>query len=76
MWGGRGTRRGGAHGGPQDSYIHRVFYSISDRAEAEASNVVVTGMVPVYHGTASGLFDPGSTYSYVSAYFAFDIDIM
>ncbi|XP_070023095.1 uncharacterized protein [Nicotiana sylvestris] len=29
-----------------------------------------TGIVPFYHRDASVLFDPGSTYSYVSSYFA------
>lgn len=44
--------------------------------EAEASDAVITSMVPVCHRAASILFDPSSTYSYVSAYFASNIDIM
>ncbi|XP_070056623.1 uncharacterized protein [Nicotiana tomentosiformis] len=39
------------------------------RIETEASNVVITSFVPVCHRDASVLFDPGSTYSYVSSYF-------
>ncbi|XP_070029157.1 uncharacterized protein [Nicotiana sylvestris] len=38
--------------------------------EAVASDSVITGIVPVFHRDASVLFDPGSTYSYASSYFA------
>ncbi|XP_070020579.1 uncharacterized protein [Nicotiana sylvestris] len=40
------------------------------RPEAESSDAVITGTVPVCSRNASVLFDPGSTYSYVSSYFA------
>ncbi|XP_070034276.1 uncharacterized protein [Nicotiana tomentosiformis] len=46
------------------------FYTFSARFEAESSDAVITGIVPVCHRDASVLFDPGSTYSYVSSYFA------
>ncbi|XP_070012915.1 uncharacterized protein [Nicotiana sylvestris] len=47
-----------------------IFYAIPDRAEAVASDSVITGIILVSHREASVLFDPGSTYSYVSSYFA------
>ncbi|XP_070057808.1 uncharacterized protein [Nicotiana tomentosiformis] len=34
------------------------------------TNVVITGIILVFHRDASVLFDAGSTYSYVSSYFA------
>ncbi|XP_070041369.1 uncharacterized protein [Nicotiana tomentosiformis] len=40
-----------------------------------ASDVVITGIVSVCHKEASILFDPGSTYSYVSSYFAYYPDM-
>ncbi|XP_070051213.1 uncharacterized protein [Nicotiana tomentosiformis] len=46
------------------------FYTFLARPEAESSDVVITGIVRVCHRDASVLFDPGSTYSYVSSYFA------
>ncbi|XP_070017561.1 uncharacterized protein [Nicotiana sylvestris] len=46
------------------------FYAIPDRAEAVAYDSVITGIILVSHREASVLFDPGSTYSYVSSYFA------
>ncbi|XP_070014188.1 uncharacterized protein [Nicotiana sylvestris] len=42
----------------------------SAKPEAEASDVIITCMVSVYNRDASVLFDPGSTYSYVSSYFS------
>ncbi|XP_070024834.1 uncharacterized protein [Nicotiana sylvestris] len=38
--------------------------------EVVASDAVITGIILVCHRDASVLFDPGSTYSYVSSYFA------
>ncbi|XP_070024836.1 uncharacterized protein [Nicotiana sylvestris] len=46
------------------------FYALPDRKDASASNAVITGIILVCHRDASVLFDPGSTYSYVSSYFA------
>ncbi|XP_070045171.1 uncharacterized protein [Nicotiana tomentosiformis] len=43
--------------------------------EAVVSDKVIIAMVPIYHRDASGLFDSGSTYSYVSSYFALYLDI-
>ncbi|XP_070002595.1 uncharacterized protein [Nicotiana sylvestris] len=40
------------------------------RREAEASDAVITGTVSVCSRDVSVLFDPGSTYFYVSSYFA------
>ncbi|XP_070036245.1 uncharacterized protein [Nicotiana tomentosiformis] len=40
------------------------------RPKVESSDAVITGIIPVSHRDASVLFDPGSTYSYVSSYFA------
>ncbi|XP_070043159.1 uncharacterized protein [Nicotiana tomentosiformis] len=40
------------------------------RPEAESSDVVIIGTVSICSRDASVLFDPGSTYSYVSSYFA------
>ncbi|XP_070047058.1 uncharacterized protein [Nicotiana tomentosiformis] len=40
------------------------------RPEAESSDAVITGIVPVFHRDASVLFDLGSSYSYMSSYFA------
>ncbi|XP_070003157.1 uncharacterized protein [Nicotiana sylvestris] len=45
-------------------------YAFLARPEAEASDVVITGTILVYSRDVSVLFDPGSTYSYVSSYFA------
>ncbi|XP_070025160.1 uncharacterized protein [Nicotiana sylvestris] len=62
----RGHLRGKGQSGGAQPY----FYTFTARSEAESSNVVITGIVPVCHRDASVLFDPGSTYSYVSSYFA------
>ncbi|XP_070058145.1 uncharacterized protein [Nicotiana tomentosiformis] len=45
-------------------------YAFSARPEAESSDDVITSTVSVCSRDASFLFDPGSTYSYVSYYFA------
>ncbi|XP_070045245.1 uncharacterized protein [Nicotiana tomentosiformis] len=46
------------------------FYAFPARSEAELSDVVITCILPVFHRDALVLFDSGSTYSYVSSYFA------
>ncbi|XP_070055239.1 uncharacterized protein [Nicotiana tomentosiformis] len=46
------------------------YYALPSRTEVVASDSVITCIVPVCHRKASVLFDPGSTYSYVSSYFA------
>ncbi|XP_070026702.1 uncharacterized protein [Nicotiana sylvestris] len=45
-------------------------YDLQSKPEAEASDAVITGTVLVCDRDTSVLFDPGSTYSYVSSYFA------
>ncbi|XP_070055279.1 uncharacterized protein [Nicotiana tomentosiformis] len=45
-------------------------YAFPTRPEAELSDVVITGIVPICHRYTLVLFDPGSVYSYVSSYFA------
>ncbi|XP_070040189.1 uncharacterized protein [Nicotiana tomentosiformis] len=59
------TDRGRHRGGCQARYC-----ALPNRTEALASDSIITGIVPVCHRDASILFDPGSTYSYVSSYFA------
>ncbi|XP_070057138.1 uncharacterized protein [Nicotiana tomentosiformis] len=58
---GRGRPRGGSHA---------RFYAFMGRTEEDASNTIITCIVPICHRDASILFDPGSTYSYVSSYFS------
>ncbi|XP_070054712.1 uncharacterized protein [Nicotiana tomentosiformis] len=62
----RGRPRGGGQGGGAQPH----FYEFPATLETESSDAVITGIVPVCHRDASVLFDPGSTYSYVSTYFA------
>ncbi|XP_070035242.1 uncharacterized protein [Nicotiana tomentosiformis] len=62
----RGRPRGGGH----DSGGQPHFYAFLGRPEAESSDAVIIGIVPVCHRDALVLFDSGSTYSYVSSYFA------
>lgn len=66
--------RSGARGGSHASSGRSVCYAVLDRAKAKASDAVITSMVPVWHCSPSILFDPGSTNSYVSTYFASDLD--
>lgn len=66
---GRPTRGGRSGGG------HAHFYALPSSPDAIASDAVITGIVSVCHRDASVLFDPGSTYSYVSSYFAHYLDM-
>ena len=67
--GGRGTTQArGGRGGH--------CYAFTGRLEAETSNVVIIGIIPVCHRPAFVLFDPGSIFSYVSTYFAAEFDII
>ncbi|XP_070036377.1 uncharacterized protein [Nicotiana tomentosiformis] len=59
--GGRGRHRGGGQA---------RYYALFARTETVASDSVITSIVLVYQRDMSVLFDPGSTYSYVSSYFA------
>ncbi|XP_070001888.1 uncharacterized protein [Nicotiana sylvestris] len=63
--GGGRRSRGRPRRGGQDK-----CYALLARTEVVASDSVITGIVLVYHRDASVLFDPGSTYSYMSSYFA------
>src|SRR5688572_18401895 len=65
--GGRADRLGGGRQG--------YLYAAPARAEAEASNDVIKGSILVCHQPAFALFDPGSTYSYMSVYFASHLGI-
>ncbi|XP_070039285.1 uncharacterized protein [Nicotiana tomentosiformis] len=63
---GRGrTCRGHPRGRGQARY-----YALPARTEAVAFDFVITSTVPIYHRDALVLFDPSSTYSYMSSYFA------
>jgi len=75
--GGVQTTKGGgqpAAGHPSDVVqgggAQSQCYALSSRPETEVSDAVIIGTVLVYGRDASVLFDPGSTYSYVSSYFA------
>ncbi|XP_070047222.1 uncharacterized protein [Nicotiana tomentosiformis] len=57
--------RGSPRGGGQVRY-----YALLAKTKAVSSDSTITGIVPVYHRDASIIFDLGSTYSYVSSYFA------
>ncbi|XP_070040314.1 uncharacterized protein [Nicotiana tomentosiformis] len=74
-WGGaqlvKGRPRGGGRlGGGQDR-----FYAIPARPYVVALDVVITGIVSVFHRESFVLFDPNYTYSYVSLYFAHHLDM-
>ncbi|XP_070045427.1 uncharacterized protein [Nicotiana tomentosiformis] len=45
-------------------------YAFPARPKAESYDIVIIGIISVYHRDASVLFDPGSTYSYMSSYLA------
>ena len=49
-------------------------YAIPARLEVEASDAVITGIIPICFRPSSALFDPTSTFSYVSVYFALGFD--
>ncbi|XP_070041228.1 uncharacterized protein [Nicotiana tomentosiformis] len=68
----RGRPKGGGRlGGGQTQ-----CYAFPARPEAVASDDVITSIISVCRRDASILFDPGSTYSYVSSYFAYYLDIL
>ncbi|XP_070039280.1 uncharacterized protein [Nicotiana tomentosiformis] len=83
---GRGHPRGGGQaGGGQSATVQSGrgqpagtparFYAFSARLDALASDSVIIGTISVCDRDASVLFDPGSTYSYVSSMFAHLLDI-
>jgi len=63
-------RGGGQPGRGQLVGAPARFYAFPARPDAEASDAVITGIISVCVKDASVLFDPGSTYSYVSSLFA------
>ncbi|XP_070047290.1 uncharacterized protein [Nicotiana tomentosiformis] len=68
---GRGRPRGGVQlSGGQSGGAPARFYAFSARLDAVASDAVIIGIFFVYCRDASVLFDPWSTYSYVSSLFA------
>ncbi|XP_070050312.1 uncharacterized protein [Nicotiana tomentosiformis] len=51
------------------------FYAMPTHPTAEASNVDIKGILTVFSLHAYALMDPGSTFSYVTPYFALDFGI-
>ncbi|XP_070037055.1 uncharacterized protein [Nicotiana tomentosiformis] len=83
---GRGHPRGGGQagegqsttvqsGGGQPASAPARFYAFPARPDASASNAVITSIISVCSRDTSVLFDPGSTYSYVSSMFSHFLDI-
>ncbi|XP_070003502.1 uncharacterized protein [Nicotiana sylvestris] len=83
---GRGSPRGGGQtrrgqpataqsGGGQLAGAPAILYAIPARPNVLALDVVITGIISVCGRDASVLFDPGSTYSYVSSMIAHFLDI-
>ncbi|XP_070055048.1 uncharacterized protein [Nicotiana tomentosiformis] len=77
----RGRPRGGGQagggqpaivqpGGGQPAGALARFYAFPARPDVVASNAMITGIIFVRGRDVSVLFDPGSTYSYVSSLFA------
>ncbi|XP_070046842.1 uncharacterized protein [Nicotiana tomentosiformis] len=64
--GGAQSVRGRPRGGGRSGGGQTQFYAIPATPDVVASDTVITGIVSVFHREASVLFDPGSTYSYVS----------
>ncbi|XP_049362754.1 uncharacterized protein LOC125827500 [Solanum verrucosum] len=74
--GGRASGRGASGAsGSQSGGRGAQCYAFPGRPEAEASDAVITSIVSVCHRPASVLFDPGSTFSYVSTYFASGLEL-
>ncbi|XP_070045369.1 uncharacterized protein [Nicotiana tomentosiformis] len=67
----RGRPRGGGRSGGGQARC----YAFPARPEEVSSNVMITCIVSMFRRDASILFDPGSTYSYVSSYFAHYLDM-
>ncbi|XP_070007886.1 uncharacterized protein [Nicotiana sylvestris] len=68
--GGGQVGKGRLRGGGQSGGAPARFYAFSVRLYAVASDAVITYIIYVCCMDASVLFDPGSTYSYVSSLFA------
>ncbi|XP_070040259.1 uncharacterized protein [Nicotiana tomentosiformis] len=65
-------RGGGQAGGGQSGGAPARFYAFPS---ALASDAMIIDIIFVYGWDASVLFDPGSTYSYVSSLFAHFLDV-
>ncbi|XP_070045546.1 uncharacterized protein [Nicotiana tomentosiformis] len=74
-WGRGQVARGRLRGGGRSGGGQARFYAFPAKPDIIASDAVITGIVSVCHSEASILFDPGSTYSYVSSYFTHHLDI-
>ncbi|XP_070030847.1 uncharacterized protein [Nicotiana sylvestris] len=67
---GRGQPATTQLGGGQPAGVPARFYALPARPEALASDAIITGIIFICGRDASMLFDPGSTYSYISSLFA------
>lgn len=74
-FGGRGQRGRGAgdRGQIQQGQGHARVFALTQQ-DAQASNTVVSGILPVCSFEAKVLFDTGATHSFVSPYFAMRLD--
>ncbi|XP_070056483.1 uncharacterized protein [Nicotiana tomentosiformis] len=68
-------RGGGQAGGGQSGSALARFYAFLARPDSMALDAVITGIITVCGRDASVLFDPGSTYSYVSSLFTHFLNI-
>ncbi|XP_070032533.1 uncharacterized protein [Nicotiana tomentosiformis] len=68
-------RSGGQAGGGQSGGAPARFYAFLARPDAVASNTVIKGIISICGRDISVLFDPGSTYLYVSSLFVHFLDV-
>ncbi|XP_070036397.1 uncharacterized protein [Nicotiana tomentosiformis] len=73
--GGGQVGRGRPRGGGQSGGTPARFYAFPAIPYAVALDAVITGIISVCGRDASVLFDPGSTYSYVSSLFAYFLGV-
>lgn len=62
--------RSHSRSGGQAGWDQACCYAFPSKLDVESSDVVITGIISIYHKDNSMLFDPSSTYTYVSSYFA------
>ncbi|XP_070014851.1 uncharacterized protein [Nicotiana sylvestris] len=67
--------RGHPRGGGQLGGVPARFYAFPARPDAVASDAMITGIISIGGRDALVLFNPGSTYSYVSSLFAHFLDV-
>ncbi|XP_070045056.1 uncharacterized protein [Nicotiana tomentosiformis] len=72
---GEQVHRGRARGGGQSDGAPARFYAFPARSDVVSSDAVITGIISVCGRDTSVLFDPESTYSYVSSLFAHFLDV-